>query len=188
MNIGEEIVSVYLQYIKHCEFVQKNLYTPGIQGEIDVVGINLKTKELYICEVAIHLTTGLRYVKNKQPNNVKKLVEKFSKDIEYANTYFQDYKKHFMLWSPIVKNQSQKSKHNQMEDVKQIETKLKEKYGIEIELFINERFLSCLRESRDYVRKETKELKSPVLRLMQVEEYLKKHVEKLEKATADNSG
>ena len=187
MNIGEEIVSAYLQYIKHCEFIQKNLYTPDAQGEIDVVGINLESKELYICEVAIHLPTGLQYVKNNQPNNVKKLVEKFSKDIEYANKYFQDYKKHFMLWSPIVKNQSQKAKHNQMEDVEQIKTKLKEKYGIEIELVINKRFLSCLKELRDYARKETKELKSPVLRLMQVEEYLKKHVEKLKKATADNT-
>ena len=93
MNIGEEIVSAYLQYIKHCEFIQKNVYPPDVQGEIDVVGINLKSKEVYICEVAIHLTTGLQYVKNKQPNNVKKLVEKFSKDIEYTNKYFQDYKK-----------------------------------------------------------------------------------------------
>ena len=92
-----------------------------------------------------------------------------------------------MLWSPIVKNQSQKAKHNQMEDVKQIKTKLKEKYGIAIELVINRKFLSCLEELRDYARKETKELKSPVLRLMQVEEYLKKYVEKLEKATVDNT-
>ncbi len=91
MNIGEEIVSVYLQYIRGCEFIQQNLYTPDVQGEIDVVGINLKSKELYVCEVAIHLTTGLRYVKEKQPNNVNKLIDKFSKDIEYAQKYFPDY-------------------------------------------------------------------------------------------------
>ena len=180
MNIGEEIVSAYLEHIKNCEFIQKNLYTPDVQGEIDVVGIDLKKKELYICEVAIHLTTGLQYVKNRQPNNVGKLVEKFSKDIEYANKYFKDYKKNFMFWSPIVKNQSQRAKHNQMEDVRQIKAKLKEKYGIEVELVINERFRSCLIELREYASKETKELKSPILRLMQVEEYLKKHVPKIE--------
>jgi len=185
MNIGEEIVSVYLQYIKDCEFIQKNLYLPDVQGEIDIVGINLKTKEVYICEVAIHLITGIQYVKNGRIINVEKIVEKFSKDIEYANKYFKDYKKHFMFWSPIVKDQSQKAKHNQMEDMKQIQASLKEKYrkySIEIELIINDRFLSCLKELRDYARKETKESKSPVLRLMQVEEYLKKHVEKLEKS------
>jgi Holliday junction resolvase-like predicted endonuclease len=82
MNIGEEIVAAYLQYIKHCEFIQQNLYTPDIQGEIDVVGINLEAKEIYVCEVAIHLTTGLTYVKDRKTNNVGKLTEKFSKDIE----------------------------------------------------------------------------------------------------------
>ena len=48
MNIGEEIVAAYLQYIKQCEFIQQNLYTPDVQGEIDVVGINLKSKELFV--------------------------------------------------------------------------------------------------------------------------------------------
>ncbi len=38
MNIGEEIVAVYLEHIKGCEFTQANLYTPDVQGEIDVVG------------------------------------------------------------------------------------------------------------------------------------------------------
>jgi hypothetical protein len=36
----------------------------------------LKKRKVYICEVAIHLSTGLRYVKNKRPNNVGKLTEK----------------------------------------------------------------------------------------------------------------
>ena len=98
-NLGEEIVAAYLQYIKGCEFIQQNLYTPDVQGEIDVVGIDLETKTIYVCEVAIHLATGLYYV----PSNVIKLTEKFSKDIEYANKYFPDYTRQFMLWSPIVR-------------------------------------------------------------------------------------
>ena len=97
MNIGEELVDDYLQFIKGCEFVQKNLYTADVQGEIDVVGINLKTKTVYLCEVAIHLPTGLQYNQNSRPNNVKKLVEKFSKDIEYARTYFSGYSHRFMF-------------------------------------------------------------------------------------------
>ena len=92
-NLGEEIVAAYLQYIKGCEFIQQNLYTPDVQGEIDVVGIDLETKTIYVCEVAIHLVTGLYYV----PSNVIKLTEKFSKDIEYANKYFPDYTRQFML-------------------------------------------------------------------------------------------
>ena len=46
INLGEEITAAYLQYIKGCEFIQKNLYTPDVQGEIDVVGINLRVKAI----------------------------------------------------------------------------------------------------------------------------------------------
>jgi hypothetical protein len=178
-NLGEELVASYLEYIKDCDFIQQNLYTPDVQGEIDVVGINLKTRELYVCEVAIHLTTGLCYVKGKQNNNVDKLTEKFSKDIEYANEYFPDYKKHIMLWSPIVKSSKASSKINQLKDLEMIDTKIKGKYGVGIQFIVNERFLNCLRELRNYAKSETKELKSPVLRLMQIEEYLEKHVSRL---------
>ena len=178
INLGEELVAAYLENIKGCEFIQQNLYTPDVQGEIDVVGIDLETKSIYVCEVAIHLTTGLRYVKNRQPNNVNKLKEKFSKDIEYANKYFPDYQKHFMLWSPIIKDSKKTSKHNQARDLKDIQQKIFSKYGINLEFVVNEKFLDCLNELRDFAKRETKELKSPVLRLMQVEEYLKKHTKK----------
>jgi len=181
MNIGEEIVSAYLEYIKHCEFIQKNLYTPDVQGEIDVVGINLKDKEVYICEVAVHLITGLQYVKDRQPNNVNKIYEKFSRDIQYANKYFDGYKKHFMLWTPIVKNQNENAKHNQLADCLKIRNMLQDAYGIDLELIINEEFQLCLNELREYAKSETKEIKSPVLRLMQVEEYLERHLSKLSK-------
>ncbi len=179
INLGEEIVAAYLQYIKKCEFIQQNLYTPDVQGEIDVVGIDLDTKSIYVCEVAIHLTTGLQYVKNKQPNNVNKLTEKLSKDIEYANKYFPDYDKHFMLWTPIIKIPQKSTKKNQARDIADIKANIKEKYNVEVDCIINEKFLECLKKLRNYASKETKELKSPVLRLMQVEEYLKKHVSKL---------
>lgn len=72
VNVGEQLVSSYLRYIRKCDFTQMNLYTVEAQGEIDVVGINLKDRKLYVCEVAIHLTTGLQYVKDKRPNNINK--------------------------------------------------------------------------------------------------------------------
>ncbi|MBK9564137.1 MAG: hypothetical protein IPO37_02720 [Saprospiraceae bacterium] len=179
MNIGEEIVGSYLQYIKNCEFIQKNLYTPDIQGEIDVVGIDVNKKVIYVCEVAIHLITGLQYTKEKRPNNVNKLIEKFSKDIEYTNKYFSDYTKIFMFWSPIVKNQSSDSKYNQMNDILEIKKIIKKKYKVEVEAIINEKFLECLKELREYAKTETKDIKSPIIRLYQIEEYTKKHIEKL---------
>jgi hypothetical protein len=183
VNLGEEIVAAYLQYIKGCEFIQQNLYTPDVQGEIDVVGIDLETKTIYVCEVAIHLITGLQYVKDSQPNNVNKLTEKFSRDIEYTNKYFPDYSKHFMLWSPIVRVSGEKAKSSQIADVEGITANIQAKYGVTLECIINGRFSDCLAERREYARSETKELKSPVLRFMQVEEYLKKHISKTSKTT-----
>jgi len=138
--LGEEIVAVYLQYIKGCEFNQQNLYTPDVQGEIDVIGIDLETKTIYVCEVAIHLVTGLQYVKNNQPNNVNKLTEKFLKDIEYADKYFPDYSKHFILWSPIVRQSGKRAKFNQMADIEEITTNIQAKYGVTLECVINENF------------------------------------------------
>lgn len=179
MNIGEEIVAAYLLYVKQCEFTQQNLYTPDVQGEIDVVGINLKTKEIYVCEVAIHLTTGLQYVKDNKTNNVNKLTEKFSKDVKYAKKYFPDYVQHFMLWSPIVKSAGEKAKDNQMKDVTQIQKNIHDKYSVDIELIINDKFASCLREMKEFAKKETKELKSTVLRFMQIEAYLEKHLKNI---------
>lgn len=181
MNIGEEIVTAYLQYIKNCEFIHQNLYTPDVQGEIDVVGINLKTEELYICEVAIHLTTGLRYVKDRQPNNVQKLTEKLLKDIEYGNNYFPGYKKHFMLWSPVVKSSREGAKHDQIKDIQKIQGNIRKKHDIEIEFIINEKFAKCLSELKKYAADKTEELKSPVLRYMQVEAYLDKHLRNLKR-------
>lgn len=178
MNIGEEIVSSYLEYIKKCEFIQKNLYTTDLQGEIDVVGIDLNSKTIYICEAAIHLITGLQYTKENQPNNVNKLVDKFSKDIEYARKYFPDYNSIFMLWSPIVKNAKPGAKHNQMRDVSEISEIIMEKYNVKIDFIINDRFLECLNELRQYASNETKEIKSPVLRLLQIEEHLKRFLNK----------
>jgi hypothetical protein len=180
MNIGEEIAMAYLQYIKGCEFIQSNLYTPDIQGEIDVVGIDINNKIIYVCEVAIHLITGLQYVNQIKhiPNNINKLVDKFSKDIEYAGKYFPDYEKIAMLWCPIVRNQKSGSKHNQLNDVMEIKKIINEKYNIELLTIINEEFMNCLKKLREYAITDTKENKSPVIRLMQIEEYLKKHLEK----------
>ena len=77
INVGEQLVSSYLRYITECDFTQTNLYTIESQGEIDVVGVDLVKQQAYICEVAVHLTTGLRYA-DKRPGNVRRLTDKFS--------------------------------------------------------------------------------------------------------------
>jgi hypothetical protein len=178
-NLGEEIAGEYLKIAKGCEFVQYNLQTPDTQGEIDVLGINIRDKSLYVCEVAVHLVTGLQYVKENRTDNVDRFTKKFRKDIEYANKHFSDYKKHFMLWSPVVKNQSARARDNQLRDVKQVSETIQKEYGYTLELIINREFQKCLQVLRAFAKSETKELQSPVLRLMQIEEKLGEHLKRL---------
>jgi Holliday junction resolvase-like predicted endonuclease len=177
INVGEQLVASYLQYIRGCEFTQQNLYTTGSQGEIDVVGINLKENKVYVCEVAIHLTTGLQYVKDKRPNNIQKLTDKFSRDIEYANEHLSGYEKTFMLWSPVVKDKGGEQ-YNQLSHLNEVGSIINEKFGIGIELVVNERFSDCLQELRSYALSRTAELKCPVLRFLQIEEHLRRHLAK----------
>lgn len=178
-NIGEEIAGTYLKTILNCEFVEYNLYTNDVQGEIDVVGVNNVDKKVYVCEVAVHLTTGLQYTKNGRPNNTNKLIDKFEKDIDYANKRFdKSYKKIFMFWSPIVKNQKVGTSNNQLESIVKVKEHLKNKLGVNLELIVNEDFKKCLSELRKYSGEQTEELRTPILRFMQIEEKLNKHTSK----------
>ena len=174
-NAGEEMVGEYLRHIKHCDSVEKNLYTTK-QGEIDVVAINFNDREIYACEVATHLVTGLRYSRTGKNDNVDRIVKKFSKDIEYINSRFPDYKCHFMLWSPIVKSAGHTAKNNQLKDVDEIVNIIKNIYNIDLEIIINNDFYNCICELREYARKETKALQSPIMRAFQIEETLKKYL------------
>ena len=180
INVGEQLVSSYLRHIKGCEFVDTNVYTTAVQGEIDVIGLNQKEEQLYVCEVAIHLTTGLQYVgSDNKTNNIEKLTDKFSKDIEYARTHWARHNHHFMLWSPKVTNSQGKLENNQIHHLKEIQANINATYGEDIECIVNKRFLECLGELRSYAQKETKPLQCPVMRYLQIEEYLQKHVAKL---------
>mgnify|MGYP000633928114 CR=1 FL=1 len=175
LNPGEEIVGEYLKLINSCDFVEYNLYTPDIQGEIDVVGINAKDKTIYICEVATHLITGLQYTKNNRPDNVARFCKKFKKNIPYARKYFPDYKHHFMIWSPVVKTAGVNAKNNQLNDIETIKENVYAEFDERVEVIANHNYAKCLQELRDYAAAETKELQSPIMRLMQVEEHLMRH-------------
>lgn len=175
-NVGEEIAGEYLKWCKGCEFITYNLTTPDIQGEIDVFAMNLKKKEVYVCEVATHLETGLQYVKDNQPDNVPRFIKKFSKDIEYAKKYFPEHRLRVMLWSPIAKDRKKVAKHNQVRDIENIKQEILKLYGIEIETIINGSFLKCIHELRSIAAKTTEELKVPFMRFLQIEEKIARYL------------
>lgn len=176
MNIGEEICGEWLRNVKQCEFIQYNLRTPDVQGEVDVIGLNMKSRTVYACEVAIHLITGLQYNKGGQPDNVRRLTAKLRKDAAYVCKAFPDYTRVFMLWSPIVKNQRVGSKHNQTSHINEIARIIKSECDVQIELMVNRKFQEALQALRIVARDTTKEMDSSVMRYLQVEEFLAAHL------------
>lgn len=178
-NIGEHLVGQYLQEIKKCDFVQYNLQTKFTQGEIDVVAINSNKKEIFICEVATHLETGLQYNKDGKIDNVNRFVSKFTKNIKYVKKNFKDYQYHFMLWTPIIKVPKKiNPKNNQLEDLKKIKEKILKKHNIEIELIYNEKYLMYINKLRKIAKDTTFAMTSSIMRFLQIEEKLKVHISK----------
>lgn len=184
MNVGEEICGEWLRHIKGCDFIQYNVKSPFELGEIDVVALNLPERRVYACEVAVHLVEGLQYVDSKttRPNNVSKLTEKLSKDLRYIRKGFPAFDHVLMLWSPVVRNQRPGAKENQLRDVHSIRQHMKDAFSVEVVLVVNEEFDRALRDLREFAAKETQDLKSPVMRYLQVEEHLKRHLLRLGKA------
>jgi len=52
-------------------------------------------------------------------------------------------------------------------------------HGVELELVVNERLQECMTEMRMFAASKSAELKCPIMRLMQIEEQLGKHLGKL---------
>ncbi len=83
-----------------------------------------------------------------------------------------------MLWCPVIRRSKEDAILNQERDLRQIEENIQTKYGTPIEFVVNEDFQRRIDELRQYARDKTEELKNPVLRLLQIEEALQKHIGK----------
>lgn len=177
-NPGEHLVGQYLKEVRDCDFVEYNLQTRYVQGEIDVVGINSREKLVYICEVATHLQgLGLQYTKDNHPDNVARLTDKFDKDIEYANINFPDFKKEFMLWTPIARKSKEGFSTNPFRDLQEIKDYVKATHSIELKIVANEGYLNAIKELRKVAESRTDQMNSPIMRFLQIEEKLKKYFE-----------
>jgi len=180
-NPGETLVGDYLRFVRECEFVDFNVYTKKVQGEIDVIGINNTAKQVYICEVVTHLATGIQYTKNKRPDTGERLARKFIKDIAYGKAAFDGYETTYMLWSPVVKPSKGKDEYNQFIHLQHALDEVKKKTGVEIKTVINQDYVSAINELRQVAQSETKELKSPIMRFLQIEHYALHNLKRLKR-------
>ena len=180
MNVGEEICGEWLRHVKGCEFIEYDLKIDG-GGDVDVIGIDVDRQKVFVCEVAIHLITGIQYVnpQTRRPDNTNRFTKKFEKDVDYIRNHFPDHDYHFMLWSPVVKNQKKGTKYNQAQSLQEVVENLRASRGVEIELVINEVYSEKINDLRQVARKESKELSSSVMRVFQIEEKLLGHLNRL---------
>jgi hypothetical protein len=162
-DIGEYIVGAYLQIIKGCDFVRYNLrISEGkLKGlnELDVLGLDLKNKTAYLCEVATHIE-GLLYENTKK--TIIKIKDKYNFQKEYAGKYLpQDFKKEYMFWSPVVSKGELTDAFNKNKEFK------------ELTFVINENYTKCLNELREKAKKLSNDIGNPAFRLLQIIEHLK---------------
>lgn len=102
-DIGEYIVGAYLQLRLDCDVVDYNVRPPGggLPGleELDVVGLNLKTRTAYLCEVTTHIR-GLQY--GVQRATIERVRKKYHRQQQYGAKYLSDFSREHMFWSPVV--------------------------------------------------------------------------------------
>lgn len=96
-DIGESLVGAYLRYVEGCEFVLFNTYLPGVQGEIDVIGIRLgRPQDIFFVEVTTHIQ-GMTYGGNRR--TVEKVREKLVRAQALAKQRFPEDDHHFQVWT-----------------------------------------------------------------------------------------
>lgn len=159
-EIGEYIVGAWLKLVENCDFVDYNVRPPvkGLEGlgELDVVGLNLRNKQVYLCEVTTHLN-GIGY--KDLPTTLQKISKKFNTQQEYAKKHLPlHFPVRFMLWSPVVTPKY----------VKEIK-----KLNKNLELIFNIDYSKKVEEIEDVISDQTRDFCNPFVRVLQILNALK---------------
>ena len=159
-DIGEFIVGAHLQLIEGCDMVDYNVRTPGggLAGlnELDVVGLNFRTKTAYLCEVTTHIR-GLLYRNNQE--SVRRIQKKHQNQIAYSKEYLKEFKNHrYMFWSPVV------PVGYVTEQLSKLST---------MEVVINGEYKKRIEELRELAAKTTHDARNPFFRMLQIMEHMR---------------
>lgn len=151
---GEHIVGAYLQHIYRCGVILYNARPPGGKlaglSELDVIGLNLRDKAAFLCEVTTHLH-GMR------PQAVKKIEQKHVIQMQYAAEMLPGFSVRYMLWSPRVFPR-------QVAELRSLTSS---------ELVVNEDFTRAVEQLRAIARKAKHDTGNPFMRTLQILEHLR---------------
>lgn len=158
-DIGESLVGAYLRYVERCEFVLFNTFLPGIQGEIDVIGIRLgQPRDIYFAEVTTHLD-GMTYGGNA--STVSKIRSKLERAQGFADERFPGDRHHFSVWSPRVPEGAMTVAFNTMADEFA-------QSGKRLTFVINRVYGDRIQELIEVAKANRKATSDPAFRLLQV--------------------
>lgn len=154
-NIGEYIVGAYLKLCEKCDFVDYNVRAPGggVEGlsELDILGLDIKNKTAYLCEVTTHIR-GVDYGGNEE--SVNRIENKFNYQKSYAANHlnnFDNFK--YSFWSPYVPN------GYITENLGKIDG---------LELVINEEYANRIKEMKKLASSMTNNTGNPFFRMLQI--------------------
>jgi hypothetical protein len=158
--MGEYLVGAYLKIIKGCDFVDYNVRRPGggLEGlnELDVIGLDFKTKTAYLCEVTTHIR-GTLYKDNT--TTVERISKKNQIHKEYADKFLEEFpERHLMFWSIYVPKGAITEGLNKIDD---------------LELVINEEYTKRVSELRAKAKELTHDTGNPFFRALQILEHLR---------------
>jgi hypothetical protein len=156
-DIGEFIVGAHLQLIEGCDVVDYNVRPPGggIEGlgELDVIGLNLKTDTVFLCEVTTHLH-GLR-----GEDLIGRLTKKHQRQKKFSSVHYDNFQNaRFMFWSPRV-------------PVGKITKQLQA--FTDLELIINGEYKRRVNELRALAAKTKHDARNPFFRMLQIMEHMR---------------
>lgn len=154
IDVGEYIVGAYLQLKLDCDVVDYNARPPGggLQGleELDVIGLNLKTRTAYLCEVTTHIR-GLQY--GDQRVTIERIKKKYQRQLLYGTTYLGDFSREHMFWSPVVPIGFLTERLSEIEGLKCV---------------INGDYKRRIQELQTLAAETTHDARNPVFRLLQI--------------------
>jgi|GEM_PF-4190201 len=162
LNGIEEFVGEYLKIKENCDFIKYNeKFTVNTENEhkqkgmseVDVIGINLEKKIIFVCEVSAQM--GGIYGAYTEKLKCKNKNNKFAKNQRYIEEHFKDFEpktvKH-MFWCPIL-TEGQKKNFTLPNNV---------------ELIDGQKFLDKINELKEILAKSQKDYASPVIRFLQI--------------------
>ncbi len=160
-EMGEYVVGACLKLLRECDFTDYNVRRPGGRlaglNEIDVIGLDFKSRTAYLCEVTTHLD-GLLYVNAK--TTIERIKRKYENLKRYAKDYLSDFPNpHFMFWSPVVSAG--------------VEMELDQIQGLE--LVINDRYSASVDELLERASKVTYDTNNPAFRILQILGHLRRY-------------